>query len=95
MVGDPGRTPRLGPPSLGDGGLRPVGALQGRLDIHEGRLRQQQLDLGPPAEAVGAQAVAQLGQQHAEGVSGLRGGVLVPAGHQQLIAGQWAAAVED
>jgi hypothetical protein len=33
-----------------------VSALQGRLDIDEGRLRQQQLDPGPPPEMVGAQA---------------------------------------
>jgi hypothetical protein len=38
-----------------------VGALQGRLDIDEGRLGQQQLDRRPTAEVAGAQAVAQLG----------------------------------
>jgi hypothetical protein len=72
-----------------------VGALQGRLDVDEGRLRQQQLDLGPPAEPVGTHAVAQLGQQHAQRVSRLCGGVIPPTSHQQLIAGQWTATVED
>jgi hypothetical protein len=72
-----------------------VGALQGRLDVDEGRLGQQQFDRGPPAEVVGAQAMAQLGQQHAEGVARLGRGVLAPAGHQQLVAGQRLAAVED
>ena len=41
VVGDPGRPPGLRPASLGDAGLGPVGALQGRLDVHEGRRRQQ------------------------------------------------------
>ena len=52
VVGDPGRTPRLGPASRGDAGLGPVGALQGGLDVDEGRLRQQQLYLRPPLELV-------------------------------------------
>jgi hypothetical protein len=34
-----------------------VGTLQGRLDVDEGRLRQQQLDPGPPPEMIGAQTV--------------------------------------
>jgi hypothetical protein len=95
VVGDAGRPPGLGPPSLGDGRLRPVGALQGRLDIDQGRRRHQQLDLGPPAEPVGAQAVAELGQGHAEGVARRDRGVLAPAGHEQLVPGHRPAPVED
>jgi len=72
-----------------------VGALQGRLGIDEDRRRQEQLDLGPPAEMPGTQAVPQPGQLHAERVSRLCGGVLSPAGHQQLIAGHWTATAED
>jgi len=72
-----------------------VGAFQGRLGIDEDRRRQQQLDLGPPAEMFGTQAVPQFGQQHAQRVSRLCGGVFSPAGHEQLVAGQWTAAVED
>jgi hypothetical protein len=72
-----------------------VGALHGRLDVDEGRLRQQQLDGRPSAEPVGPQAVAQLGQQHAQRVARLRGGVLAPAGHEQRIARQLTATVED
>ncbi len=72
-----------------------MGALQGRLGIDEDRRRQEQFDLGPPSEMFGTQAVPQLGQLHAQRVSRLCGGVLSPAGHEQLIAGQWTATVED
>jgi hypothetical protein len=43
----------------------------------------------------GAQAVPQLGQLHAQRVTRLCGGVFSPAGHEQLVAGQWTATVED
>jgi hypothetical protein len=72
-----------------------VGALQRRLDVDEGRRRQEQLDLGPSWDAVGAEAVPQLREQHAQGVPRLCGGVLTPAGHEQLLAGQRAASVGD
>jgi hypothetical protein len=39
-VGDPGWPPGLRPQSLGDAGLGPVGALQGRLGVDEGGRRQ-------------------------------------------------------
>jgi hypothetical protein len=76
VVGDACRTPRLRPAPLGDAGLRPVRALQRRLGVDEGRLRQQQLDLCPPPQMVGAQTVPQLRKQHAERVSRLRGSLL-------------------
>ena len=94
VVGDTGRTPGGRPASFRDAGLRPVRALECRLDIDEGLLRKEQLDLRAPLEPIGAQAVPQLRQQNVERASRLRGGVLSPAGHQQLIAQQRAAAVE-
>jgi hypothetical protein len=39
--------------------------------------------------------VSQLGQQYAEGVARVWRGVLAPAGHQQFVAGQRPATVED
>ena len=80
MVGDPGRAHARAhcPWAMADSA--PVGILQGRLDVDERRRRQQQLDLGPSPEPVGPQAVAQLGQQHAEGVARLRRDVVSPAG---------------
>ena len=72
-----------------------MGALQGRLGIDEGRRRQEQFDLGPSAEMFGAQAAPQLGQQHVQRVSRLCGGVFSPARHEQRVARQWTAAVED
>ena len=72
-----------------------MGALQGCLGVDEGRRRQEQLDLGPSAEMLGAQAVPQLGQQDVQRVSRLRGGVLSPADHEQRVAGHGAATVED
>jgi hypothetical protein len=59
-----------------------VGAFQGRLDVDEDRWREEQLDLGPPAEMFGAQAMPQLGQQHVQRVSRLCGGVFSPTGHE-------------
>src|ERR1700757_1368210 len=43
----------------------------------------------------GAQAVPQLGQLHAQRVSRFGGGVLPPAGHEQLIPGHGTAPVQD
>ena len=71
-----------------------MGALLGCLCVDERSRRQQQLDLGPPAEAVGAEALTQLGQQHAQRTPGLGGDVLAPAGDQQVLAGHRPAAVE-
>jgi hypothetical protein len=72
-----------------------MGPLQGRLDIDEARRRHEQFDLGPTLEMFGTQTVPQFGQLHAQRVFCLWGGVFPPAGHEQLIAGQWAATVED
>jgi hypothetical protein len=91
VVGDPGRAPCLRPASLRDGGLGPVGAFQGRLDVDEDRWREEQFDLGPSVEMLGAQAVPQLGQQDTQRVSRLRGGVLSPA--YEHVSRGWAATV--
>ena len=61
VISDAGRTPCLRPPFLSDAGLRPMGAFQGRFDVHEGLRWQQQLDLGPPPEVVPSHSVPQLG----------------------------------
>jgi hypothetical protein len=94
VVGDSGRAPGGRPASFRDAGLRPVRALQGRLDVDEGLLRKEQLDLRAPLEPPGAQGVPQLGQQHVQRASRLRGGVLSPTRHQQLVTQQRAAPVE-
>ena len=72
-----------------------MSAFQGRLDVDEDRWRQEQFDLVPPPEMFGPQAAPQLGQQHVQRVSGLWGRVFSPAGHEQRVAGHWAATVED
>jgi hypothetical protein len=95
VVGDSGRTPRLRPLSLGDGGLRPVGALERGLDVDEGRLGQQELDTCPPLQMIGAQAVPQLGQRNAQRAARLCRRVLSPAGHEQLSTGDRAATLEN
>ena len=64
-----------------------MGALQGRFGIDEDRRRQEQLDLGPTPEMFGPQAVPQLGQQHAQCVSRLCGGVLSPPAMSSLSRG--------
>jgi hypothetical protein len=72
-----------------------VGALEGGLDVDEGRLGQQQLDTCPPLQMIRAQAVPQFGQCHAQRAAGLRWRVLSPAGHEQLRTGNRTATLEN